>query len=398
MKKLLLLGGLRYLIPVIKKAKALGYYVITCDYIPDNIAHSYSDEYHNVSIIDKEAVLELAQRLEIDGIMSFAVDPGVPTASYVAEKMGLCFPPYASVQILQNKGLFRQFLKDNHFNVPFAYSYKTKEAAQAQNFDYPVIVKPVDSAGSKGVTKVSSANELNEAIDVALKFSIGGEYIIEEFIEPLGYSTDCDSFSINNQMIITTFDNQHFDKKAANPYTPAAYSWPPLMQTEHQELLRSEIQRLVKLLNLGTSIYNIETRVGTNGTPYIMELSPRGGGNRLAEMVHHVYGVDLIEMTVRGVMGEEINPNDFEPTTENRYLAELILHADNSGIYQSIEIDPRFEANVIELDLWVNEGDTINAFNGANDTIGTMVLKFDTQEELNAVFEGEQSIYTITVK
>ena len=202
MKKLLLLGGLRYLIPVIKKAKELGYYVITCDYIPENIAHQYADEYHNVSIIDKDAVLKLAQELEINGIMSFAVDPGVITAAYVAKKMGLCFPPYESVQILQNKGLFRQFLKDNNFNVPAAASFKTKDAVKEKlsEFTFPVIVKPVDSAGSKGVTKVCTINELDEAIETALKYSIGGEYIIEEFIEPLGYSTDCDSFSINNHV------------------------------------------------------------------------------------------------------------------------------------------------------------------------------------------------------
>ena len=78
-KKLLLLGGLRYLLPVIKAAHRLGLYVITCDYIPDNIAHKYSDEYHNVSIVDKDAVLALAERLEIDGIMSFAVDHVVGT-------------------------------------------------------------------------------------------------------------------------------------------------------------------------------------------------------------------------------------------------------------------------------------------------------------------------------
>ena len=86
MKKILLLGGSRYLLPVIKSAHELGLYVITCDYLPDNIAHKYSDEYVNVSIIDKEAVLKTAIEKKIDGIMSFATDPGVVTAAYVAEK------------------------------------------------------------------------------------------------------------------------------------------------------------------------------------------------------------------------------------------------------------------------------------------------------------------------
>ena len=103
-KKLMLLGGLRYLIPVIEAAHKLGIYVITCDYLPDNIAHKYSDEYCNVSIVDKEAVLKIAQEKQIDGIMSFAVDPGVITAAYVQEQMGLpAFGPYESVCILQNK-------------------------------------------------------------------------------------------------------------------------------------------------------------------------------------------------------------------------------------------------------------------------------------------------------
>ena len=141
-KKLMLLGGIRYLLPVIKAAHEQGYYVITADYIPDNIAHHYSDQYVNVSIIDKEAVLKAAQENQIDGIMSFGVDPGVVSASYVQEKMGLpSFGPYESVCILQNKDRFRAFLTQNGFNVPKAkgYSNLSDALADADNFDYPII-------------------------------------------------------------------------------------------------------------------------------------------------------------------------------------------------------------------------------------------------------------------
>ncbi|MDD4610178.1 MAG: carboxylate--amine ligase, partial [Bacteroidaceae bacterium] len=149
-KRLLLLGGLNYLIPIIKAAHALNYYVITCDYLPHNVAHSYSDEYHNVSIIDKEAVLALAESLKVDGVMSFAVDPGVITAAYVSEQLGLPTPPYSSVLILQNKKLFRKFLADNGFNVPKAKGYLDVDIEKALNdireFQWPIIVKPTDSA------------------------------------------------------------------------------------------------------------------------------------------------------------------------------------------------------------------------------------------------------------
>ena len=116
----MLLGGIRYLLTVIETAHKYGYHVITVDYIPDNIAHKYSDEYHNVSILDKEAVLKLARDLQINGILSFAVDPGVVTAAYVADQMNLPFScSYSAACTLQNKVLFRQFLTDN--KVPFTY-------------------------------------------------------------------------------------------------------------------------------------------------------------------------------------------------------------------------------------------------------------------------------------
>ena len=125
MKKLMILGGTRYALPVIEAAKKLGIYTITADYLPENIAHKYSDEYVNVSIIDKEKILEVARELNIDGIMSFACDPGVVTAAYVAEQMGLPnVGPYESVCILQNKGKFREFLAENGFAVPTAKVYK----------------------------------------------------------------------------------------------------------------------------------------------------------------------------------------------------------------------------------------------------------------------------------
>ena len=131
----MLLGGIRYLLPVIEAAHKQGYYVITADYLPDNIAHKYSDEYVNVSIIDKEAVLKVAREKQIDGIMSFGVDPGVVAASYVQNKMGLpSFGPFESVEILQNKDKFRAFLQKNGFNVPQAKGFDNIDDAMAESY------------------------------------------------------------------------------------------------------------------------------------------------------------------------------------------------------------------------------------------------------------------------
>ena len=383
MKKLMLLGGAHYLLPVIREAKALGLYVITCDYLPDNIAHKYSDEYRNVSIIDKDAVLEAAMELKIDGIMSFACDPGVVTAAYVAEKMGLSFAgSYESVSILQNKGRFRAFLRDNGFNVPWAKSYRVKAQAMAdaEGYPWPMIVKPTDSAGSKGVKRVDKAEELSAAIDYALGFSHSAEFIVEQFIQQQGSSSDSDCFSIDGVLRFCSFDEQLFDREAENPYTPAAYIWPSTMPDAIQTELRSELQRLMSLLELKTSVYNIETRMGTDGKAYIMEVSPRGGGNRLSEVLELATGTRLVSNAVRAAVGMELD--EMSDPVYRGHWAELILHSDRDGKFRELWIDPAIADSVAERNLWVVPGEEVERFSGANKAIGTLVMNFRDRETL----------------
>lgn len=396
----MLLGGLRYLKPVIEAAHKQGYYVITADYLPNNIAHQWSDEYCNVSIIDKEAVLREAQRLRIDGIMSFACDPGVVAASYVQNKMGLpSFGPFESVEILQNKDKFRAFLAKNGFNVPQAKGFDSVEAALEEIYWYswPVIVKPTDAAGSKGVTRVDKPEDLKPALEYAMKHSISGHIIVEEFIDKQGCSSDTDSMSIDGKLVFTSFNAQRFDVEATNPFTPAAYSWPSTFTKEQEEELTSEIQRLITLLHLKTVVYNIEVRVASNGKPYIMELTPRGGGNRLCEMLRYATGVDMITAITRAMVGDPILV-PIEQKPYNGHWAEIILHSEKSGMFDHIEISKDLPAEIVEEDLWVKKGDQVESFEGANNAIGTLVLKFQTAEKLENAIINQRSWLKVVVK
>src|SRR5690606_11391257 len=105
-------------VSLIKLAKSFGHYIITCDYLPNNPGHKFSDEYHNVSTTNKEAVYELAKKLEIDGILAYASDPAAPTAAWVCEKLNLPTNTFNAVNILSRKDLFRQTLIDNGFKTP----------------------------------------------------------------------------------------------------------------------------------------------------------------------------------------------------------------------------------------------------------------------------------------
>ena len=384
-KKLMLLGGLRYLLPVIEEAHKLGAYVITADYLPNNIAHKYSDEYCNVSIIDKEAVLAKAKELNIDGILSHAVDPGVVSAAYVAEQMGLPFQTsYRAACILQDKSFFRQFLMDNGFNCPHAKGYTSVEAAlkDVDYFNWPVIVKPVDSAGSKGVTKVVDPKELRSAIEFALSCSISKNFIVEDFLDIVGFQSSADIFTVEGKLVYPAYSDQLFDKDAANPYTPAIEIWPASMEQTYQDDLTNQLQRLFTLLDVKTGIYNVESRLCSNGKAYIMEVSPRGGGNRIAELQDMATGQSLIRAEICKALSlpmEKIKEPEYDGVWCN-----YILHSSVEGTFESIDINSTFEQKYIkDKGFIVNKGDHIVPFTGANTSLGTLFLRAETREELD---------------
>lgn len=396
----MLLGGLRYLLPVIEEAHKLGVHVITADYLPDNFAHKYSDEYCNVSIIDKEAVLKAARELQIDGILSHAVDPGVVSAAYVAEQMGLPFQcSYKAACILQDKSLFRKFLADNGFNCPHAKGYNKAEDAlnDVDYFEWPVIVKPVDSAGSKGVTKVEDPKDLPAAIETALVSSISKNFIIEDFLEKEGFSAGSESFVVDGKLLYNGIYDQYFNDEASNPYTPSAEVWPSVMRKEHQEEIKSELQRLVTLLDITTGLFNVECRVCKNGKAYLMEVSPRAGGNRLAEMLNYAADVNINEAETRKAIGLPIG-NIHEPNYKGHF-AILVLHAEKEGTFDCISIDEFFrKKHIIEEEVRVNQGDKVTSFSGANAALGTLFLKFDNREELAEALANQKEWLKINLK
>ena len=398
-KRLMLLGGLRYLMPVIEEAHKMGAHVITADYLPDNIAHKYSDEYCNVSIIDKDAVLRAAQELQIDGILSHAVDPGVVSAAYVAEQMGLPFQTsYKAACILQDKSLFRKFLADNGFNCPHAKGYNNAEDALAdiEYFDWPVIVKPVDSAGSKGVTKVENPKDLREAIEIALNASISKNFIIEDFLEKEGFSVGSESFVVDGKLKYNGFYDQYFDNEAVNPYTPSAEVWPSVMKPEYQEEIKSELQRLINLLGITTGLFNVECRVCKNGKAYLMEVSPRAGGNRLAEILNYAADVNINKAETCKALG--LSVGDIHEPNYRGHFAILVLHSEKEGIFDSISIAEDFrKEHIIEEEIRVEKGEHIDSFKGANAAIGTLFLKFDTREELAYALENQKNWLKIDI-
>jgi len=395
----MILGGTPFALPVIRAAHALGCRAITCDYLPGNPAHRYSDGYCNVDISDADATLAAARAIGADGITSFACDPGVVTAARVAEALGLpSCGPAESVALLQDKGRFRRFLAEHGFDVPPSGVYRSPEAAVAEagRFGWPVIVKPVDSAGSKGVGRADGPGELASRVTAALARSRRGEAIVEAFIPARGHPSSGECFSVDGRLAFASFSNQFFDPAAPNPYAPVGSSWPSDLPDGVTGALAGEVQRLLTLLGMGTSLYNVETRLGEDGRGYIMECSPRGGGNRLAECVERATGVPLVESAVRAALGLPVTGVAQRPFVG--HWATAVLHARRPGAFRELWIDPCLRDAVVERDLWVAPGAPVGGFAGSGDAVGTLLLRFGDRETMRRAMEDIGSLVQVRVQ
>lgn len=404
MKKLLMLGGSLYQTFAIKEAKRLGYYVITADYLPNNPGHKFSDEYHNVSTIDKEAVLALAQELKIDGIVAYASDPAAPTAAYVAEKMGLPTSPYRSVEILSNKDLFRAYLQEHGFNCPKAMGFTEYEDAleHIDEFTLPVMVKPVDSSGSKGITKLTDWSKLQDAVEEALSYSRGKRFLVEEFIVKKGHQISGDAFSVDGKLVFHCLGNEFYDPNCDKDFAPLGECWPFQMDHKYIEDLETQLQRLMSSLGMKSNAYNVEAIVGEDDKVYLLELGARSGGSLIPQVVDHATGINMVTWVIQADAGDPIDLSALRGRTEmpvKGCWSNYMVHSDKTGQFKSISFDSQFEKeHVVDFVNDLHVGDAIHRFRDAQDCIGELILKYADMDEMFDVIKNIEKYIHVEVQ
>lgn len=404
MKKLLMLGGSLYQTFAIKEAKRLGYYVITADYLPSNPGHKYADEYHNVSTTDKEAVLKLAKELNVDGVVAYASDPAAPTAAYVCEQLGLPTSPYESVEILSNKDLFRQFLQENGFNCPKAMSFTAYEDAlnHIDEFTLPVMVKPVDSSGSKGINKMTNKSQLKAFVEDALSYSRGKRFLIEEFIVKKGHQISGDAFSVDGKLVFHCLGNEFYDPNCDKDFAPLGECWPFQMDHKYIEDLEKQLQRAMSLLDMKSNAYNVEAIVGEDDKVYLLELGARSGGSLIPQVTECATGVNMVMWVIQAAAGDPIDLSVLKGRKEmpiKGYWSNYMVHSDKTGKFQSISFNPDFDKN--HLVDFVNDlkvGDEVHRFRDAQDCIGEFILKYENMDQMFDVIKNIESYINVEVE
>lgn len=398
MKKILLLGGSAQQIVAIKAAKEMGYYTVLCDYLTDNPGQMYADKFYLISTIDKEAVLEVAKQEQVDGVLAYASDPAAPTAAYVAEKMGLPGNPYKSVEILCNKDLFREFLKENEFCTPEAKGYldvqEAYEDLKAGKFEFPVIVKPVDSSGSKGVTVLTSEEDYIQVLEKAFSFSRCKRILIEEYIEKKHpYIIGGDIFVLDGKVILWGLLNCHRDN-TVNPLVPVGKSYPLIIEDKDLINVKNALEKLVGKLGIKNGAMNVELIVDKKGKVFLIDVGPRSGGNMIPDLLSDIFGVNIPEMSVKVAMGEKTECVLKQP---EQYYATHNLHSNKNGIYKNIDFDDEVEKYIYRKSLYKKSGDVVEYFDNAAKCLGIVFMRFRDKEEMEFILRNINKYISLTL-
>jgi biotin carboxylase len=394
-KRIMVLGGSNFQLPIIMRAKEMGLYVISCDYLPDNPGHKFSDEYHNVSTTDKEAVLELVRSLNIDAIATLSSDPAIPTVAYVADALGLGGPSPEAVTILSEKDKFRSLISKLGLNVPKNYVVTSLMVPEEiKNSTSKYVVKPVDCSGSKGITYSSTnKNELKHAIEYALQHSRAKRCILEEYIE--GDQIHGDGYLQDGELIYH-YLGDHFFYTKSKSFIPISTRWP--CKYEGTQILDTVVKQVESICNAAgyrTGPVNIEARVTDSGKVYIIEVSPRNGGNYVPIIQEHLTGFDFVSKVIHSSLGMDVKVDT--DSCEKKVGAHYILHSEKDGIFKDVRISDKINGHVFFRKVFKNEGDDVKEYVGSNTTIGVLLLEFNSVQERDGKMSVIQELIRVVV-
>ncbi|MDQ0883011.1 ATP-grasp domain-containing protein [Peribacillus sp. V2I11] len=304
MKKILIIGAGFLQAFVIRKAKEMGYYTITIDKNPNSIGFNYAHEFEEIDIVDQETCLKYAISKNIDGVLTAATDYGVLSTAYIAQKMKLPGLDYEVAKIVKNKYMVRRTLFENKVDdVAQYYEVSNIEALDdiSAGIHFPVMVKPCDGSGSKAAKRVNSALELESACEEAIKASLIGKALIEDFIEGKEYGVE--SIVYNNEVHVLGV----MGKYMTNPpnYAELGHSIPSQLGIE--EKVKEVVRNAINALGINFGAVNMDVLVTKDNRVCIVDVGARMGGNLIGSHIIPIgTGIDYIGSLIRVAVGDSI--------------------------------------------------------------------------------------------
>lgn len=382
MKRLFIIGASDFQLPAIIEAKKMGLYVGVADFNPNAVGVSYADEYFNVSTIDEKGIFEAAKEFKADGIITLCTDMPMRALARACEKLGLIGPDFSTAITATDKGVMIHAFEENNVEHPkFIVVDKETNVEEISNeFEYPVITKPTDNSGSRGIMLVNSAEELRDALLYSSQNGREGNVILEEYMSGPEVSVE-----------VMVIDSKAHVLQVTDKMTTGA---PHFVEIGHSQPSRLSKKSLDEIKNLaGKAALAVGIKNGpahaeiilTKNGPKMVEIGARmGGGCITTHLVPLSTGINMTKAAIQTALGEkaEIEPK-FEKGSAIRFIIPPV------GIVKSIKGKEEAERipGVQLVEIQCEVGQMLQELENGTCRIGYVIAQGDTPEKAVEICE-----------
>lgn len=301
MKKIVIIGANDFQNPLILKAKEMGFETHVFAWKDGSIGERTADYFYPISIIEKDEILEECKKIQPDAVATIASDLANITVQYLQEKLGLPHNSKKCIDISTNKYLMRCAFKSNNVSTPYFAKIKSVDELDFNAFSFPVIVKPTDRSGSRGITKVYEKSQLADAIKISCEQSFEKMAILEEYIEGPEYSCESISFNGNHTMLTVT---KKFTTGAPH-FIETGHMEPAPLSEDMLKKVKDEIFKGLDALEIKFGASHAEFRITPEGNVRIIEIGSRMGGDCIgSDLVYLSTGYDFVKMVIDTASGK----------------------------------------------------------------------------------------------
>ncbi len=391
MKRLLIIGASVLQVPAIRKAKEMGLYVAVADYNPNAVGIPLADDYFNVSTVDEEGIYQAAREFKADGIMTLATDMPMRSLAYACEKLGLVGLAYDSAVKATDKGEMIKTFEAAKVEHPWYQIIPGGTKPTPGTFMFPLITKPTDNSGSRGVMLVHNEEELAEALSYSAENGRRGDVIMEEYMQGPEVSVEVMvSHGVPHVLQIT-------DKltTGAPHFVEMGHSQPSRLPEAAQEAIRDLASRAALSVGIQNGPAHVEIILTKNG-PKMVELGARMGGDCITtHLVPLSTGIDMVGNTIKIALGEEpdLEQKLWKGSAIRYFNVPHGVISEISGVEDVAKIE-----GVQEITFMKQVGDTVGDIGSSTDRVGFVIAQADTVEKAVEVCEQVRKTVMLEVE
>lgn len=378
----MVLGAGIYQVPLIKKAKELGYRVIVCS-IPGNYpGFLFADKAYYTDTTDKEGCLKIAIKEKIKAVCTSGTDVAIPTLGYIVDTLGLTGPSEKSSVSASNKLLMKEaFAKHGVSTANFTVADDVESCIKAVNeTGLPCIIKVVDSSGSRGIEIVNSIREVADTYARVMPYTRKPYVIVEKYLQGMEIGAQALVYDGKVIFVMTHSDDIYMGSTGV----PVGHSAPlsEKLYDDVNERVREEIEKAVRALGIDNSAINADLII-MNNKPYVLEIGARCGATCLAELVSIYYGVDYYEVLIRTATGT-LNPEIFAKCGKEQPATVQLVTSDKNGIFDG-HVPQISHPDLVDYSLDCQQGEHIRKFHVGPDRIGHIIVKGNSVKEAKEI-------------